>query len=403
MAVASRVYIHESQPPFKRVCELTTATAIKRGWRMHDIVDGSFSVARTDPAFTTFGQGPLLALGNRVVIESPYLPSWVGSIQKPLWTLGNPTVDVQVKSVVRILAERLTPKGFNVSGSSGGIFRRLFVEVELRNPMYIYPCAAPEPGPTLSLELSSVKLFDALNTLADNAGMEWWLEPVVSPAGIAFTVYWSSQKGSDKSGEIVLRDGERGNLLDGSYCQDDANIATAVRVVGGSAGAGGFAVRPSALASFITSKGQLGQDETTVPDTIAPVTTEQRSRIEHYLNPATSREVQVVRGTTTDESTLAARASNSLDRQYRGPEEMSAVIAITDPLLPAIALGDVIRIEAQDLGPDGISKAFRVSEIAPDDEKVTLRGRADGGLLKPVGIVGIVKDMQADVRDLQRV
>ena len=403
MAVASRVYIHESQPPYKRVCELTAATGIKRGWRMHDIVDGSFSVARTDPAFATFGQGPLLALGNAVVVESPYLPPWVGFIQKPEWVLTSPTVSVPVKDAVRVLAERLTPKGFNVSGSSGGIFRRLFVEVELRNPMYIYPCAAPEPGPSLSLELSSVKLFDALNTLADNSGMEWWLEPVVSPAGIAFTLYWSSQKGSDKSGEIVLRDGERGNLLDGSYCQDDANIATAVRVVGGSAGAGGFAVRPSALASFITSKGQLGQDETTVPDTIAPVTTEQRSRIEHYLNPATSREVQVVRGTTTDESTLAARASNSLDRQYRGPEEMSAVIAITDPLLPAIALGDVIRIEAQDLGPDGISKAFRVSEIAPDDEKVTLRGRADGGLLKPVGIVGIVKDMQADVRDLQRV
>ena len=395
MTSTNSVDVHEGQAPFKRVCALTTAVAGRFGWKMHDIVDGSLEVARNDPAFDLFGQEALLALGNMVVIRNPRLPRpWVGFVQKPKWTISSPTISVPLKQAERVLAERTLPKGFSVSGSAGDIFRRCFEMVNLTNQTYIFPCSNPTPGPTLSLNLGGKTLFDALNTLADTAGMEWWLDPVVSPAGVKLTCYWASQRGEDLSGAVVLREGQ---IADGSYVQDETNLAVEVSVVGGGST---FALRPSARASLLPSTTSASETVTTA-DEIAPVSDAQRARIDPWtVNPASKRQVSIVRPTVTDPSTLSAGASSALDTRYRGPEEMSATLDITDPLLMKFWLGDVVRLWAPSLGPNGISLPFRISEIAPSDTQVVLNGRADGGLLRPK--YAALQDMRENISDLQR-
>jgi hypothetical protein len=363
-------------------------------------VDGSFEVARNDPAFASFGQEEALALGSMIVIEREGLRPWVGFVQKPNWNLKRPTVSVPVKQDVRVLAERTLPKGFTITGFSGEIFRRCVEAVNLLNPMFIFACSSPEPGPTLSLDLSEKTLFAALNEMADAAGMEWWLDAVVTPSGVTMTLYWSSQRGSDLSGQLYLREGE--NLTDGDYTLDETQLAVEVTMIGGASAAGGMALRPSARASLLpASAGAAGQQELTLPDEVAAVTDVQRARIEPWTgNPASKRQVALVRPTTTDQATITTGAGHTLDKQYRGPEELSCVVPITDPILPKFWLGDVLTYYAPSLGPNGIEKRFRVSEIIPSDTEAALAGRADGGLLRPK--YAALQELKNDVENLKR-
>ena len=72
--------------------------------------------------------------------------------------------------------------------------------------------------------------------------------------------------------------------------------------------------------------------------------------------------------------------------------------------LAGVVVGDTIGLEAESLGPSGISKSFRIQEMTVDDKAgtVTVRGHTEGGLTPRRGLRGLLRGIEASVRDLQR-
>jgi len=364
----TEVYIGTAGIPYMKIAPLMTAANVRRGWKIMDTIAATFDVAKTDPIFSTMYERDLLRLGNTVIIESEGLPMWVGFMSRIDWGLGSGTVKVTAKEAASILKERPTSKEFQVSDDSSNGFRRLIAEANL-NPTGISISKSPEPGGMVTLDLSSAYVYDALNEMCAASGQEWWIEPETIGTSLILTAHLRKWRGEDKSARVALTDGENGGLLSGtSYAHDDKLLANSVTVVGGASLGGGFALRSSATIS-ITGQGWTVQRESLAYDD-AQLITPSQARIEQitpWLTPATARDVISIQPTISDKATVAGQAASALDNDYRGPEELTAVVSLPSGRLANVGVGDIITIQSDELGPDGIRKAFRIMEMSPDD------------------------------------
>jgi hypothetical protein len=364
----TEVYVGTAGLPYMKIAPLMTAANIRRGWKVKDTVAATFDVAKTDPIFSTMYERDLLRLGNTVIIESEDLPTWVGFMSRPEWSLGTGTVKVTAKEAASILKERPTSKEFQVSDDSANVFRRLIAEANL-NPTGISASKVPESGGMVTLDLSSAYVYDALNEMCAASGQEWWIEPETIGNSLILTAYLRKWRGEDKSARVMLTDGENGGLLSGtSYAHDDKLLANSVTVVGGASLGGGFALRPSATVS-VTGQGLPIQRESLAYDDAQLITVSQSKidKITPWLTPSTSRDVISIQPTLSDKATVAGQAVSVLDNVYRGPEELTAVVSLPSGRLANVGVGDVIAVQSDELGPDGIAKPFRIMEMSPDE------------------------------------
>jgi hypothetical protein len=395
--MSASVHIHSGSWPRPRLATLLTARNVNRGWRLGDFTGASFEVSRDDGAFSILAERDLLSLLNMVVIEETGLPPWVGFIEKDTWGLKATGVAVQCKEAAQLLQERKTPKQFLVSENTSSAVRRVMVEANAQNPTGIF-AATVERGCLATVDLSSVSVADALDSLCEISGQEWWVEPAVSAAKVELTLRVSSARGEDKSGSIVLWEGQ---LVDAKYVLDAKNIAASLTIVGSGAS---FATRPAATVS-VSGKAESAQqssESVSVAGQILVANAEQSARLLPWLGPATARDIVSVSPQLSDDATIAGLAVSRLDRGYRGPEEVEAVVSLA--VLAGVVVGDTIGLEAESLGPSGISKSFRVQEMAVDDKAgtVTVSGHTEGGLTPRRGLRGLLRGIEASVRDLQR-
>ena len=392
--MTASVHIHSGSWPRPRLATLQTARNVSRGWRLGDFTGASFEVSRDDDAFGIVAERDLLSLGNMVVIEETGLPPWVGFIEKDTWGLKATGVAVQCKEAAQLLQERKTPKQFLVAENTSSAVRRVLLEANAQNPTGIF-AATVESGCRATVDLSSVSVADALDSLCEISGQEWWVEPAISAGKVELTLHVGS-RGEDKSGSIVLREGQ---LVDAKYVLDAKNIVASLTIVGSGAS---FATRPAATVSVGGKAERAAQssESVSVAGQMITATTEQSARLLPWLGPATARDLVSVSPQLSDDATIAGLAVSRLDRGYRGPEEVEAIVALGS--LAGVVVGDTIGLEAESLGPSGISKSFRVQEMAVDETTVTVRGHTEGGLTPQRGLRGLLRGIEASVRDLQR-
>ena len=393
--MTASVHMHSGTWPHQRLATLQTARSVKRGWRLGDLTGATFEVSPDDAAFSIQAERHLLSLGNMVVIEETGLPSWVGFVDKVAWGLKATGVAVEAKEAGSLLQERKTPKQFLVAENTSSAARRLMHEANAQNPTGIL-VGALERGCLATVDLSSMSVADALDNLCEISGQEWWVEPAVSPSGVDLTLRVSSARGEDKSGSIVLREGQ---LVDAKYVLDADNIVASLTVVGSGAS---FATRPAATVSVSGKAERAAQssESASVAGQVLTATEEQSARLLPWLGPATARDLVSVSPQLSDDATLAGLAVSRLDRSYRGPEEVGAVVSLS--ALAGVVVGDTIGLESASLGPSGISKAFRIQEMGVDEQTVTVRGHTEGGLTPRRGLRGLLRGIEASVRDLQR-
>lgn len=357
-----QIDVHEAGPPFPRKAPLVTATNVSRGWQVGATVAATFDVTMNDPIFATLYQRDVLRLGNMVVIRSDGLPTWVGFIDRVEWSLGSGVIKLTAKEPASIFKERHTSKEFVVTQeSTARVFWRLISEANMGNATGIIISKTTAPGPSVTLDLSSSTVYDALNELCEAAGMEWWIDPVIGASGVTLTARLRSKRGQDKSLTVKLSDG--GGLLSATYAHDAQLLASSVTIVGGGSG---FALRPAARVEVVSGAAQAHERTSlSYEDTqVIPASTERVAGISPWLTPATSRDLLSIQPTLTDQATVAGQAVSTFDRGYRGPEELDAEVEIGR--LANVLIGDVVTIEAESLGPDGISKPFRIMEFTPD-------------------------------------
>jgi len=401
--MTASVHIHSGSWPRQRLATFQTARNVRRGWRLGDFTGASFEVLPSEAAFLALGQRNLLRLGNMVVIESTWMPYWVGFIEKVTWTLKAGSIQVEAQEWASVLQDRKTPKQFLVAGeNTSTAVRRVMYEANARNPTGIQVAAVLEPGARATTDLSSMSVADALDNLCEISGQEWWVGAVVSAAKVDLTLYVGS-RGEDKSGRIVLRDGPF--LVDANYTHDARNVVASLTIVGQAPG-GSFALRPAATVAVVGEKAvsPLQSSESgAVSGQVLVASDQQGSRLLPWLGPATARDLVSV-SPLSDDQTISALALSQLDRQYRGPEEVEAVVSLSSGLLTDVDVGDTVGIESENLGPSGISKAFRVQEITVDEAAgtVTVSGHTEGGLTPRRGLRGLLRGIEASVRDLQR-
>ncbi len=397
--MTASVHIHSGSWPRPRLGTFQTARNVNRGWRLGDFTGASFEVSCDDDAFSILAERDLLSLGNMVVIEETGFPSWVGFIEKDTWGLKATGVSVQCKEAAQLLQERKTPKQFLVTENTSSAVRRLLLEANLQNPTGIFATTL-EPGCLATVDLSSVSVADALDSLCQISGQEWWVEPAISPGKVELTLHVSSARGEDKSGSIVLREGQ---LVDAKYVLDAKNIVASLTIVGSG---GSFAMRPAATVSVggKAENAQQSAESASVAGQTLVANAAQIARLLPWLGPATARDLVSVSPQLSDDQTIAGLAVSRLDREYRGPEEVEAVVSLSGGALAGVNVGDTIGLEAASLGPSGISKSFRVQEMAVDEGAgtVTVRGHTEGGLTPRRGLRGLLRGIQASVRDLQR-
>ena len=394
--MTASVHIHSGSWPHSRLATLQTARNVNRGWRLGDFTGASFEVSRDDDAFEIVAERDLLSLGNMVVIEETGLPPWVGFIEKDSWGLKATGVAVQCKEAAQLLEERKTPKQFLVSENTSSAIRRVLLEANAQNPTGIF-AATVESGCLATVDLSSVSLADALDSLCEISGQEWWVEPAVSAGKVDLTLR-VGVRGEDKSGSIVLREGQ---LVDAKYVLDAKNIVVSLTIVGSGAS---FATRPAATVSVGGKAERAAQssESVSVAGQVIAANAEQGARLLPWLGPATARDLVSVSPQLSDDQTIAGLAVSRLDSGYRGPEEVEAIDRLGSGHLTGAGVGDTIGIVSESLGPSGISKAFRVQEMAVDDKTVTVRGHTEGGLTPRRGLRGLLRGIEASVRDLQR-
>jgi len=395
--MTAQVHIHSGTWPRPRLATLQTARNVNRGWRLGDFTGASFEVSSDDPTFSILAECDLLSLLNMVVIEETGLPPWVGFIEKATWCLKATGIAVEAKEAAQLLQERKTPKQFLVAENTSSAVRRVLLEANLQNPTGIF-AATVEPGCLATVDLSSVGVADALDSLCEISGQEWWVEPAVFASKVELTLHVSSARGEDKSGSVVLREGQ---LVDAKYVLDARNIVSSLTIVGSG---GSFATRPAATVSVSAKAGTPLQssESVSVAGQFLVANAEQSARLLPWLGPATARDVVSVSPQLSDDQTIAGLAVSRLDRGYRGPEEVEAVVSLS--ALAGVVVGDTIGLEAESLGPSGISKSFRIQEMTVDDKAgtVTVRGHTEGGLTPRRGLRGLLRGIEASVRDLQR-
>ena len=225
-----RVYIHDGAT-LRRIAQLTAVTDINRSYALREHVrTASFSIALGDGALGY--TDPLDA--HVVVIESTEYPlSWVGRIVEREGDRAGRTITVQADSYDAILSERFLPTDFTTPPTAGPAFRRILARLNGMNPTGI-AVGDVEDGNASPMSLANARGIEALDKLAEVAGMEWWLSYVVERGTLVVRANLAKERGTDFFSRVTLT-GPAGNFEVDGWRENGRARAYAQTVVGGEA------------------------------------------------------------------------------------------------------------------------------------------------------------------------
>ncbi|MGE0227750.1 MAG: hypothetical protein AB7I38_10925 [Dehalococcoidia bacterium] len=225
-----RLYIHDGET-LRRLVELTEVSSINRDFALREKVrHAEFDIAWSHPdgALTDDERGHVL------VIDSPEYPSpWVGRIVERRANHPGRFWTVQAESYEAILGERVLDTEFATSrGRASTVARQILARVNGINDTGI---EMGDGADTIvpPLALANILGIEALERLAENAGMEWWLSYRYDAGAVRVLLNVGRERGNSFYDRVVLR--QPGNFEIADSRSSNRNRVYATTVVGGQA------------------------------------------------------------------------------------------------------------------------------------------------------------------------
>lgn len=225
-----RLYIHDGET-MRRLAELTGISSINRDFALRERVrQAEFDIAWSHP------DGALTddERGNVIVIESPEYPSpWVGRIVTRRANHAGRFWTVYADSYEAILGERVLDTEFSTSrGRAATVARQILARVNGINATGI------EMGPgedvlVPPLAVANILGIEALERMAENAGIEWWLTYDYDAGAVRVLLNVGRERGASFYNRVVLR--QPGNFEIADSQSSNRNRVYATTVVGGQA------------------------------------------------------------------------------------------------------------------------------------------------------------------------
>lgn len=223
-----RVYIHDGAT-LARIGQLTAVADINRSFTLREHARAaSFTVGMDDPALGLTS----VFDANVVVIESSEYPyPYAGRIVE---REGNATsVAISADGYEAILGERKLPSDFTTPADAGTAFRAILAAINGVNATGI-SVGRVEDGLGAPMSLPDEIGTNALDKLAEVAGMEWWVSAHLDGPTLVLQANLAKYRGADLYSAVVL-DGPGGNYELESWRENGRANAYAQTVIGGQA------------------------------------------------------------------------------------------------------------------------------------------------------------------------
>ena len=224
-----RIYIYDAET-LRRVAELTAVTSINRAYALHEhIRRAEFDIPWSHPDAELTDE----ADANVVYITSSECPyPWVGRIIERVYNHADRTITVHADSYEAILAERILSTDFSVPSGTGSALARILGSINGANATGIeighYDQLSSPP-----MTMANIRGIEALDKLAENAGMEWWLSYRYMAGLLHIALNMAVARGASYYDSIVLS--QPGNFEVVSSRGDGRGNAYAQTVVAGQA------------------------------------------------------------------------------------------------------------------------------------------------------------------------
>ena len=223
-----RIYIHDGAN-LHRIGQLTAVTDLNRSYALREHVrTASFSIALTDAALQYTDPRD----AHVIWIESSEYPlPWVGRIVEREGNRAERTVTITADSYDALLGERILPYDFTTTDTTRSAFTHIIGTANGINATGI-GIGYIEDGAAAPMSLSNARGADALDKLAEGAGMEWWLSYALDGPTLVIQANIASERGADLFGSVTLV-GPDGNFEVEGWRENGRAIAYAQTVVGG--------------------------------------------------------------------------------------------------------------------------------------------------------------------------
>ena len=178
----------------------TLRVATSRSWVLNGIGEATFQIAYTDPKC----KREYLEFGNRVLIEHPKMPDWVGVIDTPRdW--GNSSVTVRAYDACSLLSWRRGRQGLTMTGTAGSLFKQIILfanqvqDIGLR-PGTIYL------GGTDRQETVNDSLWQHMSNICGRSGNDFIFTPRRDAGRLVIDGNWYQRAGEPIS--VILSEGK---------------------------------------------------------------------------------------------------------------------------------------------------------------------------------------------------
>lgn len=240
----------------REIAEIHNADVKKVEWVLNGIGKASVEVPWSSPACTK----DILSPNNFVLVQFDNgLPDWGGILDYPR-TRKYGSVGIKAYSMEKLLNWRVTDyRHLFTDQTAGQIIGELLRFANQVSPTGIQPGNLYEGGPAFSWEKNLEPISKVLTALVDYTGHDFYVRPSYANQLLLFHFDWYQRMGKDRSGQVELRDGERGNVEIGKL-DEQGPVWTRVHAVG----KGNDFVdpdRPYAFSTNITSQGLYGLRE----------------------------------------------------------------------------------------------------------------------------------------------
>lgn len=341
------VYLREGSWPFPRLARLCGVSAVKRPTGLMSAQRGGFTLGEGDAAIAEVQRGRMVE-----IVSDDGLEPWIGWIDQPRYDVQRGALAVDCVDVSIKLGERHTGTRDTWSGGAGLIARDLLYQANARNAFGLAWDTTSEAGGAVGeANLGGSSVLDALNTLADLTGEEWWVRTEVTPESLEMYLHWGYRCGIDRSQMVYLRQGREISAL--TYVRSGIEESESVMVLGGG---GDVADRPAVVRSLAPERAGV------TGITTQPVSETHRRAV--TLGPALAAERVVTLARETDERTLAETAETRMEGEVNTSEELTFSVN-TRADWSLLGVGDTVTVIFEDPVWGTVQRTPRIWELNP--------------------------------------
>jgi hypothetical protein len=351
IAMPASVYLHDEK--FRRLGRLVTASGINRSHVLNGTSLAVCNVDRND----ALAEQTEPRRGRILVVESPFYPyPWVGKITTVRQGRATEDLQVRAKSYDAVLGQRRLGASFTVRASADVAARRVLQAINAQLVQPIEEGLFSKSAEPVHAVFSRDKTDDALDVIAQAAGMEWWLDYDVSPSRIDTFANIAQWRGRNRFSSLAL--------VDGTTCEWTKWVIDAEAASFGLTLVGGQEQVVQALSDRASASADTDAVSFAAPHGFevegAEATTAELSRIERT----------VVASQLRDRNLVEQAAKAMLARQRVGGfTRVATVRAFLDgDIWPMLDVGSVIRLRLPTAFISGFDGPARILGTQPDEE-----------------------------------